>query len=131
VRVFLIRHAHANAGEPDEERPLSERGYAEAREVADALAQHDEPPVLVLTSPLLRARQTAEEIAHATSAELRVERRLAPGATVAGLLAAIGEESRAVAAVCHQPDCSEIAAAVTGADPGFPPGGMTELRLEP
>jgi phosphohistidine phosphatase len=131
VLVILIRHAHADAGEPDELRPLSARGAAEARALADTLAGRDEPPVLVLTSPLLRARQTAEEIASATAAELRVEPALAPGATLASLLEAIGEETRPVAAVCHQPDCSEIAVSVTGVDPGFEPGGMTELELEP
>jgi phosphohistidine phosphatase len=129
--VFLIRHAHADAGEPDETRPLSARGLAEARAVAETLSRHGEPPVLVLTSPLLRARQTAEEIAHTTSAELRVEPSLGPGTTLDALRATIGDETRAVAAVCHQPDCSRIARSVTGSDPGFPPGGMAELRLEP
>jgi len=129
--VFLIRHAHADAGEPDETRALSARGLAEARAVAEALSHHGEPPVLVLTSPLLRARQTAEEIAHATSAQLRVETSLGPGTTLDALRATIGDETRAVAAVCHQPDCSRMTRSVTGSDPGFPPGGMAELRLEP
>jgi phosphohistidine phosphatase len=129
--VFLIRHAHADAGEPDEARPLSVRGRTEARAVAERLASHDEPPVLVLTSPLLRARQTAEEIASATSAELRVETSLAPGTTLDLLRRTIGEERRPVAAVCHQPDCSRMTRSVTGSDPGFPPGGMAELQLEP
>jgi phosphohistidine phosphatase len=127
--VFLIRHAHARSGEPDESRPLSKRGRREARALAETLAHHGDPPVLVLTSPLLRARQTAEEIAQATAAGVRVEPALGPGATLDALLAAIGEETRPVAAVCHQPDCSEIAISATGADPGFPPAGMTELEL--
>jgi len=131
VLVYLIRHAHADAGEPDETRPLSARGRGEARAVAETLSRHGEPPVLVLTSPLLRARQTAEEIAHATSAQLRVEASLGPGTTLDLLRATIGGETRAVAAVCHQPDCSQMTRSVTGSDPGFPPGGMAELRLEP
>lgn len=127
--LFLIRHAHAEAGKPDETRPLSERGRAEARALADSLARHETPPVLVLTSPLLRARQTAEEIARATAAVLRVDNALSPGTTVEGLLGAVGVGSGPVAAVCHQPDCSEIARALTGRDPGFPPGGLAELVL--
>ena len=127
--LFLIRHAHADAGEPDEARPLSERGHDEARALAESLAGHEARPVLVLTSPLLRARQTAEEIAQAAAAELRIEPTLAPGTTLAALRETIGDETRPVAAVCHQPDCSEIATAVTGTDPGFPPGGMTEIEL--
>src|SRR5262245_16566221 len=128
--VFLIRHAHADAGEPDEARPLSARGQAEARAVAQTLSRHDERPVLVLTSPLLRARQTAEEISSATSAELRVEAALAPGTTLDALRKTIGDETRPVAAVCHQPDCSRMVRSVTGSDPGFPPGGMVEINLK-
>jgi phosphohistidine phosphatase len=128
--VFLIRHAHADAGEPDEARPLSARGHAEARAVAEKLARHEEPPVLVLTSPLLRARQTAEEIANATSAQLRVETSLGPGTRLDLLRKTIGDEARPVAAVCHQPDCSRMTRSVTGSDPGFPPGGMVEINLE-
>jgi phosphohistidine phosphatase len=131
VLLFLIRHAHADPGEPDEARPLSERGREEARTLADSLSRHETPPVLVLTSPLLRARQTAEEITRATAAALRVEPVLSPGATIETLREAIGDEARPVAAVCHQPDCSEIAIALTSQDPGFPPAGVAELSLEP
>jgi phosphohistidine phosphatase len=130
VLIFLIRHAHADSGEPDDARPLSERGREEARSLADSLSRHETPPVLVLTSPLLRARQTAEQIIEATSAELRVEPALSPGATLDGLRAALGGETRPVAAVCHQPDCSQIALALTGEDPGFPPAGLAVLALD-
>jgi phosphohistidine phosphatase len=127
--LFLTRHAHADQGEPDETRPLSGRGRAEARALANSLSAHETPPVLVLTSPLLRARQTADDVARATAAELRVDERLAPGATADALREAIGDETRPVAAVCHQPDCSEIALVLLGRDPGFPPGGMVEIAL--
>ncbi|HLF67736.1 MAG TPA: histidine phosphatase family protein [Gaiellaceae bacterium] len=128
--LFLVRHAHAERGEPDEARALSDRGRTEARAVAGSLSAHAAPPVLVLTSPLLRARQTAEAIARATSAELRVDARLSPGTTAETLRAAIGQEAGPVAAVCHQPDCSHIALALAGRDPGFPPGGTAEIVLD-
>lgn len=130
MRLFLVRHAHAESGDPDALRPLSERGRGEARALAESLARHEEPPVLVLTSPLLRARETAEELARATAAELRVDERLAPGTTVEALHEAIGEETRPVAAVCHQPDCSQLALELAGRDPGFPPAGVAEIMLE-
>jgi phosphohistidine phosphatase len=130
VVVFLVRHAHAETGEPDESRPLSERGRDEARLLAETLAARDNPPVLVLTSPLLRARQTAEEIARAAEAELRIDERLAPGATADQLRESLAAEDGPVAAVGHQPDCSHIALAVTGTDPGFATGGMVELTIE-
>ena len=128
--LFLIRHAHADAGKPDETRPLSERGRAEARALGDSLARHGTPPVVVLTSPLLRARQTADEIARATAAVLRVDDALSPGTTAETLLGAVGAEAGPVAAVCHQPDCSEIARALSGRGHGFPPGSVVELPLQ-
>jgi phosphohistidine phosphatase len=130
MRVFLVRHAHSDPGDPDELRPLSARGQGEARALAERLAGHETPPRVVVSSPLLRARQTAQAISDATSAELRVDDRLAPGATVEFLREALDGLSEPVAAVGHQPDCSEIAVALTGSDPGFPTGGVTELSLE-
>jgi len=129
--VFLVRHAHSDPGDPDELRPLSTRGRGEAQALAERLAAHSTPPRLVLTSPLLRARETAEAIADATAAELRVDERLAPGADADSLQESLEGESGPVAAVCHQPDCSEIALALTGHDPAFPPGGVAEIELSP
>ena len=85
MRLFLIRHAKAVPGDPDELRPLADKGVEQARRLGAALALHPTPPVVVLTSPLLRARQTAEPIARATGAELRVDERLAPGADASDL----------------------------------------------
>ncbi len=127
--VYVCRHAKAAPGEPDELRPLTPEGRDDARRLAARLAAEPQPPALVLSSPLLRARQTAGEIAQATGAELRVESRLSPGATAEDLLAAVEDAVSPVATVGHQPDCSEIALALTGSDPGFPPAGMAAIDL--
>jgi phosphohistidine phosphatase len=129
VRLFLIRHAKAQPGEPDEARPLAEKGVEQARRLGVTLSLHPTPPAVVLTSPLLRARQTAQAVAEATGAELRVDERIGPGATADSLRTAVAGLAGPVAAVGHQPDCSEIALALTGADPGFPTAGMLELEL--
>jgi phosphohistidine phosphatase len=127
--LFLVRHAHAEKGEPDELRPLSERGREEARALATQLAAHATPPALVLTSPLLRARQTAEQISQAAGVELRVDERLAPGLTAEVLRNALDGQEDPVAVVGHQPDFSEVAFELTGEDPGFPTGGVAEIEL--
>jgi phosphohistidine phosphatase len=127
VRLFLVRHAHADPGEPDELRPLSAAGRDQARALGERLARLDAG--VVLSSPLLRARETAAAIASAAGADLRVDERLAPGARADGLLAAAAGAGAAVVAVGHQPDCSEIALALTGRDPGFPPAGVCELDV--
>jgi phosphohistidine phosphatase len=130
VLVFLVRHAHAERGDPDELRPLSARGREEARAVAERLAAHATPPRLVLSSPLRRARETAAAIVEETQAALELDARLSPGASASALREAVAGREGPVAAVCHQPDCSEIALALTGRDPGFPPAGTAELSLE-
>jgi phosphohistidine phosphatase len=137
MRLYLCRHAQAAAGEPDELRGLTPAGVEQARWLGTSLASSEPPPALVLSSPLLRARQTAAGISDAAGCPVRVDDRLAPGATAEGLLAAVGEAAAglgkqadgAVATVGHQPDCSEIALTLTGRDPGFPAAGVVAVDL--
>jgi len=127
VRLFLVRHAHSDPGDPDELRPLSSRGQEQARELGDRLTSAE--PALVVASPLLRARETAAAIAKASGAELRIDERLAPGAGPDDVLAAIEGAGDTVVVVGHQPDCSEIAAALGAGERDFPTAGMVELEL--
>ncbi len=129
MRVYLCRHAHALSGEPDELRELSAEGVEQARALGKSLAARAAAPVVVVSSPLLRARQTAAELGRAVGVPVRVDDALAPGATADGLAQALEGEQGPVATVGHQPDCSEIAYAVIGRDPGFPVAGMVELEL--
>jgi phosphohistidine phosphatase len=125
--LILVRHAHADPGEPDELRPLSPRGREEARALGERLAA--EQPELVLASPLLRARETAAAIAKAAGAELRIDERLAPGAAAEDLLGAAAGGAATVVAVGHQPDCSEIAAALGAGERDFAPAGFAAIDV--
>jgi phosphohistidine phosphatase len=64
VRILLVRHAAAVKGSrpglPDEARRLTKAGTRAFAEAARGLSRAMPRPALVLTSPLLRARQTAE-----------------------------------------------------------------------
>jgi phosphohistidine phosphatase len=131
MKVILVRHAEAAPGDPDERRALTEHGLAQAREVGERLARDGVRPDAVLSSPLLRARQTADAIARATGTEAEPEERLAPGATADDLRDAVGGRGSTVVVVGHQPDCSQIAAAVTGGpEPPFKTAGVLELNLD-
>jgi phosphohistidine phosphatase len=126
VRLIIVRHAEAAPGEPDALRPLT----PSCREQARALAKRLPPAGVVLTSPLLRARETAASIARAAGIEPEIDERLAPGATAEDVRAAVEGRDGTVVVVGHQPDCSRIAAALTGgAEPSFPPGGFVEVAL--
>jgi phosphohistidine phosphatase len=127
VRLFLVRHAEAAPGEPDELRRLTGAGRDAARALGERLAA--EQPGVVLSSPLLRARETAELIARACRVEATTDERLAPGATAGTLREAIAGKGEAVVAVAHQPDCSEIVFEVTRREVSFPPAGVQVLDL--
>jgi phosphohistidine phosphatase SixA len=127
VRLFLVRHAKAAPGEPDELRPLTKAGEARARELGERLA--GEGLDAVVSSPLLRARATAEPIARASGLEVEIDERLAPGADENAVRAIVEGRGDAVTVVGHQPDCSEIVFALTGRIEEFSPGAFLEVEL--
>ena len=129
MRLYLVRHAEAEPGHPDELRPLTAAGRAAARALGERLRAEAEVDA-VLTSPLLRARETGEAIARELGVEPEPSDLLAPGATDADVLAAAAGRGEVVVAVAHQPDCGLIAAALAGGEPPpFPPGGVVRLDL--
>jgi phosphohistidine phosphatase len=130
VQLVIVRHAEAASGEPDELRPLTPAGREAARALGQRLADEGLQPDAVLTSPLLRARETAAELARPAGLEPEPDERLAPGATAEAVRAAAEERGETVIVVGHQPDCSRIAAALAGGEePAFPPGGMLAIEL--
>ena len=130
MRLYLVRHAEAAPGEPDELRPLSATGREQARDLGGRIAAEGVRPDAVLTSPLLRARETGEEIARATGSVAVPDERLSPGASADDLRAAIAGRGERVVVVGHQPDCGRIAAVLTGGkEPPFPAGGMSVIDV--
>jgi phosphohistidine phosphatase len=130
MRLLLARHAEAAPGNPDELRELTGKGRRQAQELGAALAAQGVEPAVILTSPLIRARQTAEPLGQALGADVEVDERLAPGATPDGVREAIDGRGDTVVAVGHEPDCSWIAA-VLGDKPaeGFAPAEVAVLEL--
>jgi phosphohistidine phosphatase len=127
VRIYLVRHAEAAPGEPDALRALTAKGHADAE--ALGLRLRDELEAVV-TSPLLRARQTGAALADAAGVEARVDERLAPGAEPDDVRAAAAGRGETVAVVGHQPDFGLAAAELTGLPPPpFPPCGWLAVEL--
>ena len=130
MRLFIVRHAEAAAGEPDERRPLTEAGREHARRIGRWLADDGVQPDAVLSSPLLRARETAGEIAKAVGVEAEADERLAPGAEPDDVRAAASGRGETVVVVGHQPDCGRAVAALSGGPaPPFPPGGIAAVDV--
>jgi phosphohistidine phosphatase len=130
MRLYVVRHAEAAPGEPDELRRLTPAGREQARALAERLVREGTRLDAVLSSPLLRARETAAAIGKELGVAVEVDEGLAPGATAASVRAAIAGRGEAVAIVGHQPDCSELVSELSG-EPGpvFPPAGMHALTV--
>jgi phosphohistidine phosphatase SixA len=130
MRLYLVRHADAAPGEPDELRPLTALGRQQARDLGARLAGRGATGAAVISSPLLRARETAEEIARALGTTPATDERLAPGATATAVREAVAEHGGEVVVVGHQPDCSRVAAELTGGpEPPFPKAGLAVIDL--
>jgi phosphohistidine phosphatase len=130
MRLYLVRHAEAAPGEPDELRALTPEGRRQAQALAERLQAEGVEPDAILTSPLLRARETGDALAEATGVEAEPDERLAPGATEKDVRAAVAGRGATVVVVGHQPDCGQIAAALGGGEePHFPAAGCVTLDL--
>ena len=127
MKVVLVRHAEAAPGDPDELRALTPAGHEQARALGERLRADGVQPDVVLSSPLLRARETAADLGFGEPEPLE---QLSPGATADDVRTAVEGRGETVVVVGHQPDCSRIVAALTGGvEPAFPPGSMQTLDL--
>ena len=127
MRLYIVRHAEAAPGSPDELRTLTPEGHEQARALGRRLAEEGVRPDAILTSPLLRARETAKDLGLGDSES---DERLAPGATVEDVRAAVAGRGETVVVVGHQPDCGRAVAALTdGPELHFPAAGVVAVEL--
>ena len=144
MQIHLLRHAIAaprNAGQwaDDRERPLTREGRRRMERAARGLRALGVRIDLVLTSPLVRARDTARIVVEAFRPQpsLRGFRPLAPGGGIGGVLAGLASLPRdaSVLLVGHEPDLSRLAAALLLEDHGdlaieFKKGGLCRIDFD-
>jgi phosphohistidine phosphatase SixA len=129
VRLVLVRHAEAASGRPDALRELTSKGRRQARELGKRVAR--EHPDALLTSPLRRARQTADAIGRAAGLTPEESDLLGPGASAEDVRLAVVGRGETVVVVGHNPDCATIAAELgSAATHGFPPAGVAVIELD-
>jgi phosphohistidine phosphatase len=149
--LYLIRHGVAEvrgeAWPDDTKRPLSDEGMSRLRKSARGLAELGVSFDVVLTSPLVRTRQTAEIVAAAYDPRPPIVAvdSLAPGGAFAAVIADLEKHARrsCIALVGHEPGIGEVAAKLVAARHPFvfkkgavcridleslPPGGPGSLR---
>jgi|SRR5579862_229256 len=120
MRLLIVRHAIAvergTEGVKDDERPLTKRGIARFRSAARGIARTLRRPDLLLTSPLLRAHQTADILAKAWGRTTPKKSDALAGGAVREIAAAIGEQGTdaLVVLVGHEPHLSALLAHILG-----------------
>jgi phosphohistidine phosphatase len=122
--LWLLRHAEAAEGLPDDERPLTDKGVRQAEAAGLALARLGERIDLCLSSPKLRALQTAERACEPLGIEVRVEPALG-GAPfdLEQLVAGLGT----VLLVGHDPSFSLLLHDLTGTQARMKKGGLAAV----
>jgi phosphohistidine phosphatase len=141
VELYIVRHAIAAERGPewpdDDKRPLTERGVDRFKECVEGLRSYDVELDVIFTSPLVRARQTAEYLSAGLTGKppIKTADALAPGHTSVEVMEQIAREARSatrVALVGHEPDLGELAAWLVGTKRSIPfkKGGVCRLDLD-
>jgi phosphohistidine phosphatase len=130
--MVLLRHGtavpHGLADLGDAERPLVAEGEREARAAGRALRALKVRPDRVVTSPLVRARQTAQLAAAELGVPLFEDDALSPGFAQRDLEALLARHDGAcIVLVGHDPDLSQLVLALTGAQIEMPKGGVARI----
>jgi phosphohistidine phosphatase len=125
--LWLLRHAEAAEGSPDAERPLTEKGREQARVAGAALAKLGIDVDACLSSPRVRALDTAKIVCEELGgSDVQLEPKLGGGPFDAEALAAgLGEE---VLLVGHDPDFSMAVHDLTGAQVRLKKGGLAAIQ---
>lgn len=126
MQLYLLRHGDAieSPALPDPDRPLSDLGIRQAESAARLLVALSITPEIILSSPLLRARQTAERVrSMIQSGIVRVSEYLSPGSDPGGIIKELDQQTcESALLVSHQPFLGNLAARLLGVS--------AEIRIE-
>jgi phosphohistidine phosphatase len=135
MQLYFLRHGEADWPgwtKPDDERPLTDFGKKEVRQVAKFLNRLKVKPDLIVTSPLPRALQTADVAAEQLKTKLRQDEALEPGFGVSELRTVLKRHrAKVLMLVGHEPDFSTVISALTGASLKLSKAGVALVDIDP
>ena len=135
MQLYFLRHGEADWPgwtKPDDERPLTDFGKKEVRQVATFLNRLKVKPDLIVTSPLPRALQTAEVAAEQLKTKLRQDEALEPGFGISELRTVLKRHrSKVLMLVGHEPDFSSVISALTGGFLKMSKAGVALIDIDP
>jgi phosphohistidine phosphatase len=142
--LYIVRHAiavpHGYPGIEDNDRALTNEGISKMKQISTGLCRLEYVPEVILSSPLVRARQTAEILLQAfgKGIELKNFSALAPSGARQELyreISSLGKNRiKSLMIVGHQPDLGEIAGEIAfGSSKNYielKKGGVCAIELE-
>ena len=135
MQLYFLRHGEADWPgwtKPDDERPLTDFGKKEVRQVGKFLVRLKVNPDLVVSSPLPRALQTAEIAAEQLKTKLRQDEALEPGFGFSELGAVLKRHpAKVLMLVGHEPDFSSVISALTGGFLKMSKAGVALIDIDP
>ena len=139
MRLLIVRHAiavpHGTPEVPEDERPLTPRGEKRFRVAAKGLARICRRPDVLLSSPLVRARQTADIAAAAWGKVEVTEADALAGGSFERIATAVEKyaDQKLVAIFGHEPDVSMVVSRLLGTSASerltFKKGGAALLDI--
>jgi phosphohistidine phosphatase len=135
LRIHLVRHAHAGDPArwdgPDAARPLSRKGRRQATRLGALLATADIRPERLVSSPKVRARETAELLGAALGVTPTLDDRLAEDCDLDELKAVVADAATAdVMIVGHDPYLSELLGElIGGSEQAMPKGSIATIDI--
>lgn len=139
VTLYLVRHAIAFERDErwpdDSKRPLTHKGTARMREVVEGLRELNVGLDLVITSPLVRAKQTADVLLAGWSdpPALAVSDSLGPSGSPAAVAEVLSSHTKlkSIALVGHEPGLGDLGAWLIGAKAplAFKKGGVACIEM--
>ena len=137
MQLYFLRHGVADWPDwdpaRDDERPLTDAGVVKMKAEAKTIKRLELDLKAVLTSPLARARQTAEVVAERLDVKAIEEPALAPGFNAKRLQEVLKRypDAGALMLVGHEPDFSRtIAQLIGGGRVAMKKGGLARVDLE-
>lgn len=116
MRILISRHGEAATGFADHERPLTEKGKNEIRNVAGLLKQMNVKPEYIISSPLKRAKETADIYSSVLEPPNNpfTESSLQPGGYIDDVVSIARSLNNDILFVGHQPDISNFITGLSG-----------------
>ena len=135
--LYLLRHAKSSSGDaslPDFDRPLNPGGREAAEQVGKRLALEKLVEPLVICSPSVRTRETAEIVLQSANlvVEVRFEQRIYDAALrdLVQVVSELPDEKHSAILIGHNPGMEELLTFLTGESRRMPTCGLAKVQLE-